>query len=1005
MISFDVFDTVIARRGGEPECVFRAMAADKGLGLPHDWVSVRSSIRADAKHKTPFEDMYHRLASRYQWSDERRDAVMAAEIDAEMQTIIPVMCHEPSAKVVFISDMYLPQETIRKLIERAHGKAWSSDVNLHVTVAGKHDGWIWDRVRHLASHTGDNKWSDVTRPLRNPNGPRETHLYKHPVVPKTPLRQPMYEFIRECWLRCPYPVESSDAKLFRETVLYELPTLITLGKCLVQYLKSHPTIKQVFFTLRDSVYFAAFMRWVYPEAAPVQVFYSSRSVVWRSGGEVDPVYADYVRDTLGSDPSAVLVIDSHGSGKTWKRLMESTMSNPQSWYDRQLFFADLLAFASPHPTILPDMKHLHFEEHLLIAPGTLVGMVRGKDRSYQPLFGSNELATRPIAILAAHVAIKDALEHRTQADVSLPPAMSLDELVKYRAKLVDMGHTIAFDMHVMYHKRDYGVSSLAMDLYNDTMARLGLGDLVRDGGPPLNIVKNTDPEGSGMGGDPLAVQGERLVMLDMAGDDGNPQAHMAFKTAWSKVRPGGTLVVNFGDNAAQLNRESIQRLGSQWERGLTRTSPVLGQKYVRTKIFDGARDIVCLANKLVLIKNEGSHVEEVGWNRYAIEKHERAAEPGGGSSNTVFIGLFVGLLVVIVLGLASTVLSLPKRFRGARWRVAGLLTVLAISIAAIAVSSLYLDSLSTLDNDLDNAGDIVQNVLEKLTAPRSSWRTLSSYYPVVLHEFQRLVDSIIPVHHNYINQHFDVTLINLERSPARLEAMTKQFKRYGIAKFDRVDAVEGMKLSLENSTTMVDNKARRFTLPVDYTRKFKPGNKDRLCTFGCVLSHLLAIGTATGEKDLIVFEDDAGLGPLAIGDADLRKLVSSAPPDWTIIRLTNTRCCKKTPSNIWTRFDHIVRNNGDWSTAAYIVRASAVKEIKALTKNGTVMPLVPRSHIHADDYIYKLLDRRTTYNPPRTYILPVRKAPFTASSTIHQCHDNYHVNIAFAMLNRLLASA
>jgi hypothetical protein len=100
--------------------------------------------------------------------------------------------------------------------------------------------------------------------------------------------------------------------------------------------------------------------------------------------------------------------------------------------------------------------------------------------------------------------------------------------------------------------------------------------------------------------------------------------------------------------------------------------------------------------------------------------------------------------------------------------------------------------------------------------------------------------------------------INLDRRPDRWENVQKEFKRIGIENVERFPAVDGKKLSI-NNTSLV------------------PGN------VGCVLSHLEITKKAKelGLKNYLVFEDDVQF------HKDFKKLFdkfyNQVPTDWDMI--------------------------------------------------------------------------------------------------------------------------
>jgi hypothetical protein len=164
--SWDVFDTVIARRCGAPHAIFELMAAALGDDFPASRVRAEGAARA-LKAEVSLEDIYDHLRSARGWSADQRQAAMELELRLELDNVIPVA--ENLARVrdgdVLVSDMYLPHEFILRLLRTA---GLARDVRLFVSTNGKGDGSIWRRLRNdylILKHTGDDPVRDFLRPL------------------------------------------------------------------------------------------------------------------------------------------------------------------------------------------------------------------------------------------------------------------------------------------------------------------------------------------------------------------------------------------------------------------------------------------------------------------------------------------------------------------------------------------------------------------------------------------------------------------------------------------------------------------------------------------------------------------------------------------------------------------------------------------------------------------------------------------------------------------------
>ena len=166
--SWDVFDTLISRRCGSSFGIFDLMGAVYGEAFRAARVSSEDIARA-SRQEISLEDIYDQLQSSLGWSDEERQRAIDIEIGLEFENVIPIT--ENISRVrdgdIVVSDMYLPQEIIMKLLRTA---GLHKQVIPFVSNNGKADGTMWKQLNRqffILKHTGDNAHSDFLRPLRH----------------------------------------------------------------------------------------------------------------------------------------------------------------------------------------------------------------------------------------------------------------------------------------------------------------------------------------------------------------------------------------------------------------------------------------------------------------------------------------------------------------------------------------------------------------------------------------------------------------------------------------------------------------------------------------------------------------------------------------------------------------------------------------------------------------------------------------------------------------------
>ncbi len=147
LYSFDVFDTLLSRKVLDPIGVFYAVKErmqDHGgfpRGLIKKYPSIRHSsefcerefywktktLRGTEKTEISFPQIFARMASVYQLDESQVELLMAWELEAELENVIPLRPQiervksliAAGEKVILVSDMYLPMAAVRAMLEKA----------------------------------------------------------------------------------------------------------------------------------------------------------------------------------------------------------------------------------------------------------------------------------------------------------------------------------------------------------------------------------------------------------------------------------------------------------------------------------------------------------------------------------------------------------------------------------------------------------------------------------------------------------------------------------------------------------------------------------------------------------------------------------------------------------------------------------------------------------------------------------------------------------------------
>jgi FMN phosphatase YigB (HAD superfamily) len=183
--SFDVFDTLLTRRYAVGQDLFAGggrILRERGLTrlTPAQYASARVQAELESRRAAPsaeanIEEIYTVLASRLGWSADLRAQALEVELELERQSAqtIPGMieavaeARNDAEQILFLSDMYLPEDFLRRLLE-AHG-LWRPGDELIVSGTArcaKATGQMFAEVRRRHPditqwvHLGDNPHAD-----------------------------------------------------------------------------------------------------------------------------------------------------------------------------------------------------------------------------------------------------------------------------------------------------------------------------------------------------------------------------------------------------------------------------------------------------------------------------------------------------------------------------------------------------------------------------------------------------------------------------------------------------------------------------------------------------------------------------------------------------------------------------------------------------------------------------------------------------------------------------
>ena len=277
--SFDIFDTLLHRRISNPEA--RIKRAYRPPVAQERELKALSLLRLDAEDRArlrsgpdlySLDDIYREMTVLGNLEELVADALMKAEMRMEIDECFAIeagrvllyQARKVSKQIIYVSDMYLPPEFIRNLLEK--NNLWIPGSQLFVSHAegcAKHSGLFSKICRELGVatngiiHCGDNWRSDVL-------APRKIGIRTAPFFLARPTRYEMRfrkagldmvaDAVRAARLQNPAPPNSSEGVIWDTACGVAAPLFVAY----VAWLRKRSQglgIDNLFFVSRDGLIF------------------------------------------------------------------------------------------------------------------------------------------------------------------------------------------------------------------------------------------------------------------------------------------------------------------------------------------------------------------------------------------------------------------------------------------------------------------------------------------------------------------------------------------------------------------------------------------------------------------------------------------------------------------------------------------------------------------------------------------------------------------------------
>lgn len=161
--SWDIFDTLIARRCIYPHNIFRIVEQISRItNFANVRIVAEQNVAKQNKNYT-LDEIYEEFGKLTNAPEKLCDELKTLEIKTEIDQCIPITenLRQVKAGDILISDMYLPEKVIRKMLDKA---GLFAPVEVIITSGGKASGKVWKEFAEQGEflfHIGDNIEIDV----------------------------------------------------------------------------------------------------------------------------------------------------------------------------------------------------------------------------------------------------------------------------------------------------------------------------------------------------------------------------------------------------------------------------------------------------------------------------------------------------------------------------------------------------------------------------------------------------------------------------------------------------------------------------------------------------------------------------------------------------------------------------------------------------------------------------------------------------------------------------
>ena len=305
--SFDVFDTLLARKVLQPTDIFNIIETK----FPYkNFKQLR--MKAEQNSGRTFDDIYTSFQRIANETDEMISLLKKFEIQTESENsyLIKTNVNRVNDGDILISDMYLSSEQIMYLLNSI---GFTKNVTLYSSSCGmsKHDGSMYNFLKNkynIKLHLGDNHHADV-------NMSRKYHISSELTTVHQPTPTELFfinnnykEFgflLRQFRHQNPYPINTVEYNCYYEQTSYNIPLLLLISQQL-QMILLEENRNTLLCSTRDGCLLEIIFSQLFDQFNCLR-FHCSRHMYYNYNQE----YKDYLKNIY--DDKNCIIFDGQGS--------------------------------------------------------------------------------------------------------------------------------------------------------------------------------------------------------------------------------------------------------------------------------------------------------------------------------------------------------------------------------------------------------------------------------------------------------------------------------------------------------------------------------------------------------------------------------------------------------------------------------------------------------------------------------------------------------------------